>query len=96
MSQLQTRLGYGQTGVIELDAVTRILNGQFYDNEEVRIDRPTLFDNAFEYVAVAPDGSKTSDPVWYCIRCTWVNNRKTRLQFRENIAWDDRAQGWSA
>jgi len=72
----------------------RILNEQFHNNEEIRIDRPYTYDNTFEYIAVAPSGSNTSEAIWNCIRISWVANRQTRIQFRSNVVYDDRTQGW--
>ena len=95
MSELQTHLGYGKVGVIEMDTFTRILMGKIYDTEEIRKDSPTDYGNGFEYIGVAPLGSNINDPVWFCVRCTWVDSRKVRYQFREFISWTDRQQGWN-
>lgn len=82
-------------GVIELDVFTRILKGEFYDDEEVRIERPGSYILGEEYVGLAKAGSSVFDPVWNCARCVWVNGKKTRMQFRSNIVWEDRITGWS-
>jgi hypothetical protein len=94
MSLLQYSLGYGKSAIVETDTFTRILAGQFYDYEEVRSEKPSDYGTGYEYVATAPNGSDPSDFVWQCIRCTWVNNKKSRLQFRENLSWTNRSQGW--
>lgn len=77
------------------DDFTRIVQGQFNNNEEVRIDRPGNYAGGFEYIAIAPTGSSTASAVWSCVRCTWSGGHKVRMQYLENIAWDDRAiAGW--
>lgn len=81
-------------GVIELETFNRILQGDIYDYEEIRMDKPTDYTNGFEYVGLAPTGSSIFDPVWSCVRCTWVNMKKTRMQFRANMPWDLRINGW--
>lgn len=83
-----------KTADLELDVFTRILTGQIYDNEEVRMDKPESYNNGFEYCGVAELGSDPSLPVWNCIRCTWMNNRKVRMQYRSNIIWNNRSGGW--
>ena len=72
------------------DKFTRILQGQFNNNEEARRD----WSYPYEYVAIAPNNSLTTDLVWACVRCTWNNNHKERWQYRENISWNDRSLGW--
>ena len=79
---------------IETDVFTRICTEQFFDTEEVRMDKPQTFDGTFEYVGVAETGSATSDAVWQIIRVTWTANRPTRRQFQPDMIWDDRTQGW--
>ena len=91
MSRLSYNLGYGKYADVELDTFTRILTSQIYDTEEIRKD----WDYPFEYVAIADIGSDTSLPVWNCIRCTWDNGHKIRVQFKSNISWDNRINGWS-
>ena len=76
------------------DTFTRIMQGQYNNNEEVRFEVPTSYMNNYEYVAVAPVGSLPTEPVWSCVRCEWVNNKKTRLQFRQSVSWIDRSIGW--
>lgn len=95
MSRLQSRLGYGRVGDVELDSFTRLLTNQIFDNEEVRLDKPLSWDNTYEYVSLALAGSSIDDPVWDCIRRTWVNNRCVRMQYQPNIAWSNRANGWT-
>ncbi len=73
----------------------RLLNRQLNDNEEIRMDKPSNYNNGFEYIGVAADGSSPSAPVWDCIRITWVNFRTEKAQFRSNIVWDDRTVGWN-
>ena len=95
MSLLTQNLGYGQTGTIEIDVFTRLMVGNIADTEELRLDVPGTFDNTYSYIGIAESGSNPSDLVWSCIRCSWTNNRKTRIQYRTNMAWSDRAQGWN-
>lgn len=76
------------------DTFTRLLQGQFYNTEEVRISRPTSFSNGSEYVGAAPTGSATSETIWKVVKCTWENYHKTRLQYREGISWDNKEFGW--
>lgn len=73
----------------------RILNEQFNDNEQVLVDVPQSFDNTFEYVGVANNTASPSDPVWMVIRVTWILNRKTKMQFRSSVIWNNRTLGWS-
>lgn len=94
MALIVTENWSGGFSVHESDKFTRIIFGQFAATEEVRIDRPSSYDNGFEYVAIAPSGSDTGLTVWSCVRCTWANKHKTRMQFRENISWDARTIGW--
>ena len=94
MSVVQTPLGYQKFAYIELDVFTRILASQFWDNEEVRVSKPSAYTDGYEYIAVADSGSSPTEPVWSCVRCTWVNNKRTRIQFRKNLSWADRSEGW--
>lgn len=87
------REGYGNYK-LELDSFARILNGHIYNTEEVRFERPQNYLNSFEYVGLAPLGSLPTDPVWDCVRCSWVNNRKIRMQFQAKIPWETRSVGW--
>lgn len=73
---------------------TRILNGQLNDTEEMRLEKPMSYGMGFEYVGVGPNGANTADLVWNVVRCEWIDSKKTRIQYRNNIAWDDRAIGW--
>jgi len=73
---------------------TRILTGQFKDNEEVRLDKPAFYLNSFEYVGIALVGSSIEDDVWDVVRVEWLNNRKIGILFRSAISWADRAVGW--
>ena len=76
------------------DTFTRIMQGQIENTEEMRRDAPVSFVGSFEYIGVATAGSNTGALVWDVVRVTWSGNKKVRYQFRENIAWDDRALGW--
>lgn len=76
------------------DTFTRILQEQIKNTEEVRFDQPQTYNNTFEYIGIAPAGSLTSDFVWGIIRVSWVMNKKIRIQFQDNVAWDNRTQGW--
>ena len=89
MSQVVTRLGYGVTGIVEADQFTRILNEQFYDDEEVRM----LRNSVYEYCGVALAGSLTSDPVWTCLRQSRdINGKVCRWQIKFNVVWDNISQ----
>ena len=90
MSLLTERLGYARTATVELDTFTRICKGQFYDNEEIR----KFYSGAYEYICIAPIGSAISDPVWNSVRVTWLNNRKIRMQYQENMTYSDITNGW--
>lgn len=90
MSQLQVSLGYGKIGIIELDTFTRILNDQIYDTEEIRKD----FNGNYEYVAIALSGSNVDDSVWNCVRVTWLNGHRIRVQFQSNISWTTKDLNW--
>lgn len=91
MAQLETELGYGKRAIIETDTFTRLLKGEVYDDEELRKD----VSGAYEYVALAKDGSASSAAVWYCVRVTWQDGHKTRMQYRADIRWDQKDQGWN-
>lgn len=73
----------------------RILNEQFNDNEQVLFDKPQTFDGTYEYIGVANNTASTSDPVWMAIRVSWLLNRRTKMQFRTSLVWDNRVAGWS-
>ena len=95
MRQLSHSIGYGTTATTDIDDFSRIRLGHFRDNEEVRYDRPGSYSGTcYEYVGVAEQGSGTNLPVWNCVRLTWNNGHRVREQFKQNVAWDDRAQGW--
>lgn len=107
---LLTHLGYGTYGLIDsdnpnnppsvsasitaptFDTFTRICQEQFNNTEEVRRMWDSI--NGFEYVALAPSGTPTSVTTWKAVRVTWTNSQKTRLQYQENISWDNITQGW--
>lgn len=95
MALLVTKLGNGQSQAIENDTFSRMCKEDFYDWEEVRFDIPLAFNQTFSYVAVAPAGTSPSALSWACIRASWFNGRKVRMQFREGISWDDRSSGWN-
>lgn len=76
------------------DTFTRILQGQINDNEEIRCEKPMSYALGYEYVGLGPDGANTADPVWDVVRVEWVSSKKTRMQYRADISWDDRAIGW--
>lgn len=95
MSKITTTLGYGQTSTVEYDFFTRIMKGEFWDDEEVRYDRTNNRANAFEYCGVAPAGSSPLDPVWMCVRrCYDSQGKPYRDQFRKSISWSARTEGW--
>ncbi len=73
----------------------RMMNNFIMDREEIRCDKPLLWDNTFEYVGLGMSDNSTSDAVWSCIRRTWIGNRCVRIQFRINVAWDQRVLGWT-
>ncbi len=81
-------------GIIELNVFTRLLEGEIYDFEEIRKDSPLDYTDGYEYVGLAPSGSSIADPVWSCIRFTWENSRKTRMQYKADMTWNNRTQGW--
>ena len=98
MAQLSTHLGYGKTGIIELDIFTRMLREEIYDYEEVRLVQPSYgaYWNTFSYMGLAIAGSPIDQPVWNVIRKTIDGGGRTsRIQFRENIKWTEYALGWS-
>lgn len=95
MSQIQTRLDASRSQIEEIDVFTRIMQGEFWDEEEVRYDRPASYVNTWAYVGLAAKGASVLDPVWACVRRSYNANGKVyRDQFRENIAWNERANGW--
>lgn len=91
MSLLSIKLGNGKEGIVEVDTFTRMLNNQIYDSEEMRLERGSDLTLSYEYMGIAPSGSSTSLPVWSCIRKTWANSRCTRVQYKDNIAWSNKA-----
>lgn len=94
MGKLTVNLGYGHTGTAETSTFARLLRGEVEDDEVLQFDRTSYLPTGFEYVAVAPTGSQDTDYVWNCVRCTWINNRKIKMQYRANIAWTERFNGW--
>ncbi len=95
MSQIQTRLDSSRSQIEEVDVFTRIMNGQFWDEEEVRYDRPSSYINTWAYVGLATSGTSVLDPVWSCVRRSYDGQGKVyRDQFRTKVAWSERANGW--
>ena len=88
-------MSFGAGSTYRLDEFARIREGYLINNEEARFDKPISFAGSYQYAGVAPNGSLTSDPVWSIIRVSYDGSgRKIREQFRQGIAWDDRAVGW--
>ncbi len=95
MSQITTNLGYGKQAIVEMDVFTRIMKGEFWDDEEVRYLRPLNYRNSFAYVGLAPSGSSVLDPVWSCVRRSYDANGKCyRDQFQSNIPWVEVENNW--
>lgn len=94
MASLETELGYGKRAIVETEVFTRILAGHINDDEELRREAVSYDGNGFEFVGIAPSGSRTDLDVWCVVRATYENGRKTRLQYRPLIRWDQRGQGW--
>lgn len=95
MAQIETELGYGRRAIVEADTFTRIIAGQFYDDEEVRRDVGEYAGPRYEYVGVAVTGSLSSENKWCVVRATFnEQSRMSRMQYRANISWDQREQGW--
>lgn len=94
MSLATFRLGNGKTGTIELDAFTRMLNNEIYDTEEMRLERPVGYEYGYEYMGLALSGSSPSEPVWCCIRRTWLNKTVIRIQYKSEVIWDFKWIGW--
>lgn len=72
---------------------TRILNGQFADNEQVLNDIPsTSFQNASQYIGVAPATALTSDSTWNIVRILHdaVGN-EYKKSIKLAVVWNDRA-----
>ncbi len=96
MAQIQTRLDSQTSQIEQIDIFTRIMNCEFYDEEEVRYDRPDNYINTAAYIGVALAGSSILDPVWACVRRLYDGRGKVyRDQFRMKMAWNDRANGWN-
>jgi hypothetical protein len=91
MSLLSLPLGYGRSAIVESDVFTRMLNDQIYDNEELRMDKPSDYTSGYEYLGLALAGSSITNAVWCCIKRTWQNNRCIRVQYKAAIPWTDRA-----
>lgn len=91
MARLHIRLGNGRTGTLELDDFSRIQHEDFYDYEEVR----KIWVGNYEFIAVAENGASIYEPVWKCVRITWLNGKKMRIQYQENIAYSDINNGWT-
>lgn len=83
-----------QVTVPPADTFTRILNGQILNTEELRLEKPAVYDGTFEYVGLAIAGSDIADPVWSVVRTTWVYKCRTRIEFRSGVAWIDKHLGW--
>jgi hypothetical protein len=85
----------GQLQTSTSQEFARIYNEQFNDNEEVRLDTPVPLNSNFAYAGVALSGSSVDDPVWSIIRTSFdINGRRDRIQFRVNLTWTGRTQGW--
>ena len=69
----------------------RVLKAEPDAGEEMRREETSDFD----YAGLAADGTATSALAWDVVRFTKTSNVITRIQFREDIVWDDRASGWS-
>lgn len=71
---------------------TRILNGQFADNEQVLRDTPnTTFANASEYIGVALATALTSDSTWNIIRVLYdANGNEYKKSIKLAVIWDNR------
>ncbi len=91
MSLVSFRLGNGNTGTVEIDCFTRLLNNQIYDTEEIR---KAWYGN-YEYVCVGPLGSSIYEPVWNAIRTTWINGKRFRVQYQPNLAYAYITDGWT-
>lgn len=94
MAQIVTELGYGKQSIVEDSTFTRLLSGQVYDDEEIRREAFTDDGSGYEYVGVAKAGSGVEDQVWCVIRRSFTSNRCSRVQFRADISWSNRSQGW--
>lgn len=96
MAYIQVNLGYGRKALIDADTSKRLMQDAFYDTEEMREDSPDVCIDTYSYKAVALAGSSTASAVWSVLRTTWgAKGTPTRFQFRENVAWDDRGNGWA-
>lgn len=74
----------------------RILAKEPLDVEEVRIDGLDNLVSGFIYTGYATEGSLTSAAVWLVVRVSMnANENPTRIQYRNNVVWDNRATGWS-
>ena len=95
MSQIQTRLDSARYQIEEQDVFTRIMRGEFWDEEEVRYDRPLNYANAAAYIGIAAAGSSVMDPVWCVVKRSYDANGKVyRDQFRSKVSWTERTNNW--
>lgn len=75
--------------------MTRILQKEFADTEEVRYEVPSSLVGADIYIGVAADGTATSATDWNVVRVYFdANENPTRARIQLDISWDDRASGW--
>lgn len=75
--------------------LTRILQKEFADDEEVRYEIPATLASGDIYIGVADDGTATSAELWNVVRIYFdANENPTRLRLQTAIAWDNRAVGW--
>lgn len=72
----------------------RILNEQLNDNEQVLFDKPQTFDGTYEYIGVANVAAQQSSASWFVIRISYIQNRRTKMQFQGSMSWNNRTQGW--
>lgn len=95
-ANLRVRTGSWRAGVYTSESpdFTKLLNREILDTEELRTDvEPT---SSEYYLGKAADSTPTSEAAWDVLQITLSATRNpTRFRFRKNVAWDDRATGWT-
>lgn len=91
MALITENLGNGFTGTYEASTFARLLRDEIEESEEIR----KFWSGNYEYACLAPSGSSIYDPVWCAVRTTWLNGKKIRVQYQENMTYSDITNGWT-
>lgn len=75
---------------------SRILNENFHDTEQMKRDAPSAsYQNAFEYIGLAPAAAVDTDATWAIVRKEYnATGDLIAQRVRLNIQWAQRTAGW--